>query len=241
MVPPGDVAPRSEPADDAGPRTLHDGTPVTLVHVVRHGEVHNPERLLYGRLPGYHLSDLGERMARATADHLAGRDIVRVVSSPLERARQTATPVAEAYRLPVEVDERLTESGNLFEGQSIAHRMLLQPERWPAFVNPFRPSWGEPYAEIAERMRLALDEVRESSAGHEAVVVSHQLPIVTLSRSLTGQRLWHHPRRRRCSLASVSTVLFHGVLPVRVMYAEPAAHLLADAVDVTGGTGQVPA
>ncbi|GAA4877567.1 histidine phosphatase family protein [Serinicoccus chungangensis] len=227
------------PPSEGTPRTLHDGTPVTLVHVVRHGEVHNPERILYGRLPGYHLSDLGQQMARATADHLADRDVRRVVSSPLERARETAQPIAAAHDLEVDLDERLLESGNAFEGQRVDRRMLADPRHWPLYVNPFRPSWGEPYAEIATRMRAGLDALRAQVKGYEGVMVSHQLPIWTLRRSVQGERLWHHPRRRRCSLASVTTVLFHGPLPVRVMYAEPAGHLLDAAVDVTGEAGEV--
>ncbi|KUG52002.1 hypothetical protein AVL62_07420 [Serinicoccus chungangensis] len=227
------------PPSEGTPRTLHDGTPVTLVHVVRHGEVHNPERVLYGRLPGYHLSDLGRRMAQATAKHLADRDVRRVVSSPLERARETAEPIAGAHGLEVDVDERFVESGNAFEGERVDRRMLADPRHWPLYVNPFRPSWGEPYAEIATRMRAGLDALRQQVKGYEGVVVSHQLPIWTLRRAVQGERLWHHPRRRRCSLASVTTVLFHGPLPVRVMYAEPAGHLLDAAVDVTGEAGEV--
>lgn len=227
------------PPSDGTPRTLHDGTPVTLVHVVRHGEVHNPQRILYGRLPGYHLSDLGQQMARTAADHLADRDLRRVVSSPLERAQETAGPIAAAHGLDVGSDERFLESGNVFEGETVDRRMLADPRHWPAYVNPFRPSWGEPYAEIAARMRAGLEDLRAGVEGYEGVVVSHQLPIWTLRRSIKGERLWHHPRRRECSLASVTTVLFHGVLPVRVMYAEPAAHLLAAAVDVTGAAEPV--
>lgn len=227
------------PPSDGTPRTLHDGSPVTLVHVVRHGEVHNPERILYGRLPGYHLSDLGQQMARTAAEHLADRDIRWVVSSPLERALETAAPIAAAHGLDVASDERFLESGNIFEGERVDRRMLADPRHWPAYVNPFRPSWGEPYTEIATRMRSGLEDLREEVEGYEGVVVSHQLPIWTLRRSIKGERLWHHPRRRECSLASVTTVLFHGVLPVRVMSAEPAAHLLAAAVDVTGAAEPV--
>lgn len=216
------------------PRTLHDGTPVTQVHVVRHGEVENPDRILYGRLPGYHLSERGAQMAQAAADHLADRDITYVVSSPLERAQQTAAPIAAAHGLDVALDEHLTESANVFEGLLVDASLLRRPESWPHLLNPLRPSWGEPYRHIADRMRVALEEAREHAEGHEGVMVSHQLPIWMLRRSLENRRLVHHPRRRRCSLASVTTVLFHGTFPVRIFYAEPAVHLLAGALDVTG-------
>ena len=59
----------------------------TVVHFLRHGEVHNPDGILYGRLPGFRLSDTGQRQALTVAEHLADHDIVHVVASPLTRAR----------------------------------------------------------------------------------------------------------------------------------------------------------
>lgn len=236
------AVPVEEPAPKdrhPGPRALHNGSPVTIIHVVRHGEVHNPEAILYGRLPGYSLSELGRQMAQAAADHLADRDITYVVSSPLERAQETAAPIAQAHGLHVATDDKLTESTNHFEGLRIDRRALLRLSTLPAVLNPFRPSWGEAYTHIAGRMRLALDEAREHAEGHEGVMVSHQLPIWMMRRSVQGRRLAHHPRRRECSLASVTSVRFHGTYPVRVMYAEPAAHLLAGALDVTGTSTEV--
>ena len=220
-------------------RTLHDSTPVTVVHVVRHGEVENPEGILYGRLEGYHLSARGREMAQAAADHLASRDITYVVASPLERARETAAPIAAAHGLDVAVDDRLVESANVFEGLRVDRRTLARLSSLPALANPLRPSWGEPYRQIAARMRLALDDAREHAEGHEGVVVSHQLPIWMVRRSLARRPLVHHPRRRECSLASVTSVLFFGSYPVRVDYAEPAAHLLEGALDVTGTSTEV--
>lgn len=237
-----DVVPEPERASESPEgRTLHDGTPVTVVHVVRHGEVHNPDGVLYGRLDGYHLSDRGRQMAQATADHLADRDVTHVVSSPLVRALETAAPIASAHGLDVDHDSRLIESSNHFEGLTIGQGegQLWRPEHWKAYTNPFRPSWGEPYAQIAARMRNAVDSARLVGEGHEAVVVSHQLPIWMLRRSLEGRRLWHHPRRRECTLASVTSILFHGRLPVRITYAEPAGHLLVGALDVTGTSTEV--
>lgn len=234
------AVPDSSAPDDGG-RTMHDGTPVTFIHVVRHAEVRNPEGILYGRLPGYHLSDLGRQMAQATADHLADRPITYVVSSPLERARETAEPIAAAHGLDVATDDTLIESSNRFEGRRVDRRTLLQPSSIPAVINPLRPSWGEPYRHIADRMRLALDEAREHAEGFEGVMVSHQLPIWMMRRSIQGRRLVHHPRHRECSLASVTTVRFHGSYPVRVIYTEPAAHLLAGALDVTGTSNEVMA
>lgn len=224
-----------------GPRARPDGTPVTVVHVVRHGEVHNPDGVLYGQLPGYHLSERGRQMARAAADSLADADITYVVASPLERAQETAEPFAAAHGLAVAVDDRLIESANHFQGLQVGtgDGALWRRRHWKAYTNPFAPSWGEPYAEIAVRMTDALEAARARAEGHEAVMVSHQLPVWTLRRSLERRRLWHHPRRRECSLASVTSVTFHGDDPVSIDYAEPARHLLAGALDVTGTSGRV--
>jgi broad specificity phosphatase PhoE len=196
----------------------------TVVHLLRHGEVHNPAGLLYGRLPGYRLSEIGQRQAELVAAHLAERDIVRVVASPLQRARQTAEPIAARLGVELEEDEGLIEAHNLFEGEPVAvgDGALRHPRHWPRLRNPFRPSWGEPYAQIAARMLAAAHRARDRAAGHEALCVSHQLPIYTLRRHLEGMRLWHHPRRRQCSLASLTSLVFDGDTLTQVSYSEPA-------------------
>lgn len=196
----------------------------TIVHLLRHGEVHNPSSLLYGKLPGYRLSDLGHQMAKAVATSLASHDITYVVSSPLERAQETALPIAEQFGLELAVDARLIESDNRFEGL-LVRQALREPKHWWSLRNPFRPSWGEPYVKIAARMVLAVSAAQLAAEGHEAVCVSHQLPIWTLRRSLERGRLWHDPRSRRCALASLTSLHFdHGKL-VKITYSEPAAHL----------------
>jgi broad specificity phosphatase PhoE len=202
----------------------------TLVHLVRHGEVDNPARILYGRLPGYHLSELGRQMAEVVAKHLADRDVTYVVSSPLERARETAAPIAASHGLDVAIDERLVEAANYFQGLrfGVGDGSLRHPRHWRHLVNPFRPSWGEPYREQAARMLSAVEIARDEARGHEAVCVSHQLPIWSLRSFLEGRRLWHDPRRRECSLASVTTVHFEGDHVVAVTYDEPARALLPE-------------
>jgi broad specificity phosphatase PhoE len=203
-----------------------DGRVVT-VHLLRHGEVFNPDGVLYGRLPGYRLSDLGERQAEAAAKWLAGRDIGYLVSSPLERARQTAAPLAAATGLDVAIDDRLIEAANRLEGRRVAggNGLFKDPSNWKYFRNPVRPSWGEPYVEIATRVLAAARAARDAAGVQEAVCVSHQLPIVCARRSVEGQHLFHDPRRRQCSLASVTSLTFDGDTVVRVDYTEPAAAL----------------
>jgi len=193
----------------------------TVVHLLRHGEVHNPEGVLYGRLPGFRLSELGERMAEEVAKSLAGRDITYLVSSPLERAVQTAQPSAALLDLPIETDPRLIESENWFEGRQVG----FGPRTWPKLINPFRPSWGEPYQHVAQRMREVLYDIRERAEGHEALAVSHQLPIWTLRLSLSGRRLWGDPRKRECALASLTSFRFSDDRLVGIDYSQPAARL----------------
>jgi broad specificity phosphatase PhoE len=196
----------------------------TIVHLVRHGEVENPDGVIYGRIPGFHLSADGRVMAKAAADFLAGRDVTVLRSSPLERALETAEPLAAQFGLEVVVDERLIEPRNHFEGMrfGVGDGSLRQPRHWRYLCNPFRPSWGEPYAEIAARMRAAMSDAARAASGHEAVCVSHQLPIWVARRDVDGRRLWHDPRRRECALASVTSFTYRGGRIAAVSYAEPA-------------------
>ena len=196
----------------------------TVVHLLRHGEVHNPEGVLYGRLPGYRLSPEGEAMAAAAAEALAAHDVVLVVSSPLERAKQTAEPVAARFGLRVQVDERLVEPTNVFEGFTfgVGDGSLRRPAHWRHLRNPLRPSWGEPYAEIAQRMLTAVAAARDAARGREAVCVSHQLAIWVARRAVERRPLWHDPRRRQCALASLTSVTYDGDRFVSLDYSEPA-------------------
>lgn len=203
--------------------------PRTVVHVLRHGEVYNPEKILYGRLPGYRLSTLGVQMAEAAARALEGRDVTYLTSSPLERAQQTAEPFAKLFEMDIDTDERLIEPTNYFEGKrvSIGDGALRNPRHWWVLRNPLRPSWGEPYLDIARRMTAALMTARKRAVGHEAVCVSHQLPIWTLRNFVGNRRLWHDPRKRQCALASLTSFHFEGERIVDVEYQEPAAELAA--------------
>jgi broad specificity phosphatase PhoE len=200
----------------------------TVVHMLRHGEVYNPGKILYGRLPGYRLSELGKQMAKAAAQALVDRDVTYLVASPLDRARETAEPIAAQFELTTAVDERLIESGNWFEGKrvSVGDGALRDPRNWWVLRDPVTPSWGEPYRMIADRMFAALQAARVVAEGHEAVCVSHQLPIWILRRYVERKRLWHDPRRRQCALASLTSFHFEGANVVGIGYSEPAAHLI---------------
>jgi len=196
----------------------------TIVHVMRHGEVHNPEGILYGRLPDYHLSERGRAQAEAVAEWLAGRDIVHIAASPLDRAQETAAPIAARRGLEIQTDDALIESHNVFQGERVSpgDGALRDPRNWWHLRNPRLPSWGEPYHEIAERMTGALHRARAGAEGHEAVCVSHQLPVETLRRSMNSQPLHHFPTRRLCNLASLTSFYFDGDDYVGWGYAELA-------------------
>jgi broad specificity phosphatase PhoE len=195
-----------------------------IVHLVRHGEVANPEGVLYGRLPGYHLSQAGQLMAKAAADYLAGRDVTVVRSSPLERAVETAEPIASEFGVPIQTDERLIEPWNHFEGLrfGVGDGALRQPRHWIYLRNPFRPSWGEAYGDVAARVLAAVRDAASAADGHEAVCVSHQLPIWVTRRFVEGRPMWHDPRRRQCALGSVTSLTFSDGRVTSVRYATPS-------------------
>ena len=200
----------------------------TTVHLLRHGEVHNPDGILYGRSTGFHLSERGRAMADRVADRIGNRDIVHIVSSPLERAQETAAPLAAARGLSVELDERVVESTNIFEGKrfDLGDSILRQPQVWRSLWNPFRPSWGEPYKQVVARMWPAVLDARDQAVGHEAVIVSHQLPIWITRLHAEGRRFLHDPRRRQCTLCSLTSFTFDDSRLVSVSYSEPAGDLI---------------
>ncbi|MBG6055365.1 broad specificity phosphatase PhoE [Salinibacterium sp. CAN_S4] len=207
--------------------------PADLIHLVRHGEVHNPDGILYGRIPGYHLSELGHAMAAVAAASLAGHPIAALYASPLQRAQESAAPWAERFGLQINTEERIIEPHNWFEGRKFEFPGALKhPSAWPKLVNPLRPSWGEPYRDVESRMLAAIAAAWAKPEGGEVVMVSHQMPIVMVARSVKGMRLFHDPRNRRCTLSSITTLAREGDRFVEVDYQEPAGDLLARSIDL---------
>jgi len=200
----------------------------TVVHLLRHGEVHNPAKILYGRLPGYRLSVTGEAMAVAAAEWFTGRDVTNLVSSPLERAQQTAAPIAAAHGLGVHPDLRLIETSSIFEGVAgnVVWYILRHPRIWWHLRDLRSPSWGERNVDTVERVHAAVAEARDRFAGGQAVLVSHQAPIWVARLAFERRSLAHLPGRRNCALASVTTLRFDGEELRGVTYAEPAAAAL---------------
>jgi broad specificity phosphatase PhoE len=199
------------------------------VHVVRHGEVENPQKILYGRQKGWFLSKRGEEMAKTLGEWSRNLTLGAIHASPLERAQQTAKPIADAHGLAITTDERLIEAANIFEGKpfGVGDGVLRKPSAWPKLWNPWRPSWGEPYVDQVNRMLAAVFAAKDAASGKDAVVVSHQLPIWILRSAIEGRRFLHDPRKRICTLASVTSIHFdaEGMIS-ELSYSEPAKHLL---------------
>ena len=227
---PRDTSSEDTPTPEPSEKPMTDSRDITVVHLMRHGEVDNPDGVLYGRLAGYHLSELGRQMADRVAEHLADRDITYVCASPLERAQETATPIAKAHGLDLATDARLIEAENVFQGKTfgVGDGALKRPANWKHLFNPFKPSWGEPYAEQVVRMMGALDAAKDAARGHEAVLVSHQLPIWIVRCAVEKRRLWHDPRKRQCTLASLTSFTYQGDRIVSVGYSEPAIDLVPE-------------
>jgi len=199
------------------------------VHVARHGEVENPQKILYGRQPGWRLSTRGQQMAQVLGEWSKSIDLGALYVSPLQRAQETAAPIARAHGIEITTDERLIEAGNIFEGKSFepGSGILKHPTAWRHLYNPWKPSWGEPYDEQINRMFAAIFAAHKAANGKDAIVVSHQLPIWITRSAIEGRSMLHDPRKRECTLASVTSIHFddEGVIS-GLSYSEPAAHLL---------------
>jgi broad specificity phosphatase PhoE len=208
--------------------------PATRIHLVRHGEVNNPDGVLYGRLPNFPLSDLGQHMAAAAAQGLkdSGANITRLIASPLLRTMQSAKPISEQFNLEIESEEKIIEPTNIFEGHSVNLKTIARNPRFLLkLYNPYRPSWGEPFILIQRRMVEAMKRAWDSTASGEVAMVSHQLPIWMVHRYAAGRRLSHDPRSRRCELSSITSFEFQDGILKEVSYQDPAKHLRLTAVD----------
>lgn len=201
------------------------------IHFVRHGEVHNPEKILYGLQPGWHLSDRGKEMAAVIGEWSTKLDLGAIHTSPLQRAQETVAPIIAKHKLSLTTDKNLIEASNVFEGKKfeLGSGVLRHPASWRYLYNPWKPSWGEPYDQLISRMLKGLFAARDAAGGKDAICVSHQLPIWILRSAVEGRRLLHDPRKRECTLASVTSFELdsEGMISA-VSYSEPAKHLLPE-------------
>ena len=179
------------------------------VHLVRHGEVENPKGVIYGRMPGYHLSERGQAQAEAAAERLAEADLGALWASPLERAQETAQAIAARHPdLEIVTDERIIESGTTVEGvgRTIA-AFLRSPRHWWHFRNPWGPSWGESFVSIRQRMLEAVDAAVAAADGREVAIVSHQTPVLVARLALARRRVPPWMSFTPCGTGSVTTLV----------------------------------
>ena len=178
------------------------------IHLVRHGEVENPKGIIYGRLPGFHLSERGQRQARAAATRLENADIGAIWASPLERAQETAAAIAKPHGLEITTDDRLLESLNQFEGVGrTVYALLRNPRHWWRLRNPMTPSWGESFNDIRARMTSAISDAMTASGGRDVVIVSHQTPTIVARHALARRRVPPWLPFTPCQTGSVTTLV----------------------------------
>jgi broad specificity phosphatase PhoE len=200
--------------------------PADRLHLVRHGEVHNPGGVLYGRLPHFHLSERGVEMAKTAAEAIKNlnRPVAKIVTSPLLRTQQSAEPIAEHLGLDPITDQRLIEPYNVFEGRKLSARhVAVRPHLYVHLRNPNTPSWGESYESIVTRMFEAMDDLAAEVESGDVVLVTHQLPIWMVHRRVNGAKLAHNPKHRRCALSSITSFEKRDGVWVEVDYIDPAA------------------
>ncbi len=192
------------------------------IHLIRHGEVENPKGVIYGRLPGFHLSDKGRRQVEAAAERLKDRNVGTIWASPLERAQETAEAIAVHHDAAIVTDGRLSESKTTLEGVG---RTLMSLARSPRHLwslrNPWRPSWGESFAEIRQRMLSCVRDAVASAPGKEVVIVSHQTPVIVARLSLAGSRMPPWVGFTPCHTGSVTTLEVEDQKVVSAAYFQP--------------------
>jgi len=183
---------------------------------------------LYGRLPHFHLSENGKKMAEAAAKTLKDLGVkpAKLVVSPLTRTQESAAPIAQIFKATPDLDKRIIEPYNMFEGRKVsAKTVLLRPHLVFHLRNPMQPSWGESYVSVVERMMKAMHEAADSVTDGEVVMVTHQLPIWMVHRHLSGARLAHNPSKRRCALSSITSFEYVDGKFHEVGYLDPAAEI----------------
>ena len=208
--------------------------PATTIHFVRHGEVENPNHVLYERLPGFHLSNRGLKMASATAQYIATvpqmRTISAIYSSPLERTQETAQQIANALQIgPIILDNRLIEAENNFRGKRIGYGegALWKNNNWKLVSNLWKPSWGESYKSIAARVGDFAREQVKNHPGEQIIAVTHESPIWSYRHLLETGHAEHNMLLRKTALASITSITYdcESMNVLSITYVDPAARV----------------
>lgn len=144
-------------------------TQTTTIYLVRHGEVHNPDGILYGRIPGYRLSENGQSQAQAAAIYLSDKPLAAIFASPQQRAQETAGFIGQAHpHLAIQTEELLDEVHTPWEGHLLTD---MEARGWDLYTG-VEPPYESP-ADILARVRRFYTKVRTEYAGKSVAAVSH--------------------------------------------------------------------
>lgn len=143
--------------------------PLTL-YLIRHGDVHNPDNILYGRLPNFYLSEKGRNQAKAAGQSLADRELSAFYASPMERAQETATIIIEEHLtdLSIHTDERLNECLTPSEGKSHEELTKINFDIYTGNEAPY-----EHPRDLRRRLIDFIHEMRGKHANQEIAAVTH--------------------------------------------------------------------
>lgn len=181
----------------------------SVVHLVRHGEVENPHNTVYADLPGFNLSARGRRQAAWAGNTLASHPIRAVYTSPLDRAVETASEIADRHNLACTVVPDLSEWElmNRWRGLPWPELDRYRPGELDTYLtSPLRMDFSpETVEELAARVGGTVLALAESHPDHEIVIVCHQDPIQSARLMLTGRSLalLHEAKPRHCELISL--------------------------------------
>ena len=192
----------------------------TRIHLVRHAEVENPANVWYGLLDGFPLSEQGRQTADALGRHFVSHPLAAIYASPLTRAVETAEPIAGTHGLEIATCPDIIETQTYLQGQPADRRVFRKVRNLRYFVNPFRPTWGEPYRSVATRMVRAIDAMRVAHPGKEVVAVSHMTPIMVARLAVEGRALPPWLAGIACLRGSVTTLVYEDGDYARTEYRE---------------------
>lgn len=160
----------------------------TTMLFVRHGEVDNPNHVLPGRLPNFHLSAQGKAQAKQAGFFLKDRNIDVIYTSPMERCRETADIIRRQTGASVSLftHNGLTEVATARDGEPLAS---LQQDNFNFFTPMYRKRGAESITDIYNRASKTLQEIRRKYPGKTCVVVTHGDIIIFLKMKLLWNKL----------------------------------------------------
>ena len=165
----------------------------TTIIFVRHGTVKNTKQIIYGRLPGFKLSNEGEKQIKKTADDLKNFPVDLVFTSPLLRAMQSASIIGKMLDIKPKIDNRLIEIKNIFQGISLEkYKRDIQPHQ---FDDEYVRRGQESIPHIRQRMLKFISAIRKKYKGKTIIAVSHGDPIVILRSAFEGKEFtWNYKK-----------------------------------------------